>query len=94
MVIIPTSVQRAIQAHGETAYPNEGAGLLLGHAVNGSKTVVDILPVENEWDAGEQYHRDRHCHRCGTSHHDALCEHAITPDLRRSSRSVSIPIAP
>src|ERR1700694_6025554 len=57
MVIIPASVQRAIQAHGEAAYPNEGAGLLLGQAANGTKTVVDILPVGNEWEAGEQYHR-------------------------------------
>lgn len=57
MLIVPASVQRAIQAHGETAYPNEGAGLLLGQAANGNKTVVDILPVGNEWEAGEQYHR-------------------------------------
>jgi proteasome lid subunit RPN8/RPN11 len=57
MLIIPASVQSAIQAHGEAAYPNEGAGLLLGEAANGSKTVVDILPVGNEWEAGEQYHR-------------------------------------
>jgi proteasome lid subunit RPN8/RPN11 len=57
MLIVPASVQRAIQAQGETAYPNEGAGLLLGQAADGSKTVVDILPVGNEWEAGEQYHR-------------------------------------
>jgi proteasome lid subunit RPN8/RPN11 len=57
MLIVPANVQRAIQAHGEAAYPNEGAGLLLGQAAEGSKTVVDILPVGNEWEAGEQYHR-------------------------------------
>jgi len=48
---------QSIHAHGEAAYPNEGAGLLLGHVVDDSKTVVDILPLDNEWEAGEQYHR-------------------------------------
>jgi proteasome lid subunit RPN8/RPN11 len=48
---------RKIQAHGESAYPNEGAGLLLGQAAEGNKTVVDILPLNNEWESGEQYHR-------------------------------------
>lgn len=57
MLIIPPHVLQAIQAHGESAYPNEGAGLLLGRAVNGGKTVVDILPLANQWEAGEQYHR-------------------------------------
>ena len=51
------ALQRAIHAHGEAAYPNEGAGLLLGEAADGEKTLVDILPLANEWDAGEQYHR-------------------------------------
>ncbi len=51
------ALQRAIYAHGEAAYPNEGAGLLLGEAADAQKTLVDILPLANEWDAGEQYHR-------------------------------------
>ena len=51
------ALQRAIDAHGEAAYPNEGAGLLLGEVANAQKTLVDILPLANEWDAGEQYHR-------------------------------------
>jgi proteasome lid subunit RPN8/RPN11 len=57
MLIIPADKLRAIQSHGETAYPNEGAGLLLGRAADGDKTLVDILPLANEWEAGEQYHR-------------------------------------
>lgn len=57
MLIVPADLLRSIHAHGETAYPNEGAGLLLGQAADGSKTVVDILPLDNEWEAGEQYHR-------------------------------------
>jgi len=57
MLIVPPDMLRAIQAHGETAYPNEGAGLLLGRAVDGGKAVVEILPLANEWQAEEQYHR-------------------------------------
>ena len=57
MLIIPADVLRAIQSHGEAAYPNEGAGLLLGQAVDGGKSTVAILPLANEWEADEQYHR-------------------------------------
>ena len=57
MLIIPPQTLKALESHGEAAYPNEGAGLLLGRAENGHKTVVDILPLENRWGAEEQYHR-------------------------------------
>ncbi len=46
-----------IQAHGEAAYPNEGAGLLLGQANGDEKTLAAILPIANQWEAEEQYHR-------------------------------------
>lgn len=42
-------LQRAIYAHGEAAYPNEGAGLLLGQADDGRKALIDIMPLANEW---------------------------------------------
>jgi proteasome lid subunit RPN8/RPN11 len=54
---IPPDLLRAIHAHGEAAYPNEGAGLLLGQAAEAGKRVAVIFPIENQWDAGEQYHR-------------------------------------
>ena len=57
MLTIPASVLNALERHGAAAYPNEGAGLLLGQAGNGHKTVVDILPLANRWGAEEQYHR-------------------------------------
>lgn len=57
MLVIPPGVLQAIQSHGETAYPNEGAGLLLGQAIDGGKRLEDILPLSNEWESGEQYHR-------------------------------------
>ena len=57
MLVVPIHVLQAIQSHGETAYPNEGAGLLLGQVIDGGKRLVDILPVSNEWESSEQYHR-------------------------------------
>jgi proteasome lid subunit RPN8/RPN11 len=57
MVTIHPETLRALQSHGEAAYPNEGAGLLLGREVDGGKAVVDILPLENRWGADEQTHR-------------------------------------
>ena len=57
MLTIHPDVLRALQAQGESAYPNEGAGLLLGSATTDSKTVADILPLDNHWETEEQYHR-------------------------------------
>jgi proteasome lid subunit RPN8/RPN11 len=57
MLKISPAVLRALQSHGEAAYPNEGAGLLLGRADDGNKMVMDILPLDNGWSAEEQYHR-------------------------------------
>jgi len=57
MLSIHPQALRALQSHGEAAYPNEGAGLLLGRAADGHKTVEDILPLDNQWGAEEQYHR-------------------------------------
>lgn len=48
---------RALEAHLEAAYPNEGAGLLLGTANGEGKQVVDILALANQWKGAEQYHR-------------------------------------
>jgi proteasome lid subunit RPN8/RPN11 len=36
-----------IWQHGEEAYPEEGAGLLLGGEVNGQRQVLAILPLTN-----------------------------------------------
>src|SRR5688572_1396426 len=57
MLNIPAALLHAIQSHGEAAYPNEGAGLLLGQAADGHKTLSAILPIPNQWEAEEQYHR-------------------------------------
>ena len=57
MLTIPPALLHAIQAQAEAAYPNECAGLLLGHANGDDKTLAAILPIPNQWEAGEQYHR-------------------------------------
>ena len=57
MLLLPSALLNAIQSHGEAAYPNEGAGLLLGQAEGDQKTLAAILPIANQWEAAEQYHR-------------------------------------
>jgi proteasome lid subunit RPN8/RPN11 len=57
MLSLPPALLHAIQSHGEAAYPNEGAGLLLGQANGAHKALTAILPIANQWEADEQYHR-------------------------------------
>jgi len=38
----------AIERHAEAAYPHEGCGILLGRVEGDTRTVTDILPVENQ----------------------------------------------
>ena len=57
MLSLPPALLHAIQAHSEAAYPNEGAGLLLGQANGAHKALTAILPIANQWEADEQYHR-------------------------------------
>jgi proteasome lid subunit RPN8/RPN11 len=56
MLSLTPALLTAIQAHGEAAYPNEGAGLLLGQATGSDKTLTAILPIANKWEAEEQFH--------------------------------------
>ncbi len=56
-VEISAAHDAAIRRHGEAGYPNEICGVLLGRERGGRKTVVALLPIENQFEAGEQYHR-------------------------------------
>jgi proteasome lid subunit RPN8/RPN11 len=47
----------AIGAHGERGYPNEICGLLLGKDEGGQRTIQALMPIENSFEANEQYHR-------------------------------------
>jgi proteasome lid subunit RPN8/RPN11 len=56
-IVVPADQFRQIEAHGEEAYPNEGAGFLLGH-VNGDEVVITfVLPMENRREAEAQHNR-------------------------------------
>lgn len=44
---LPQDLLQAIHAHGEAAYPEEGAGLLLGAADGEIKRVSQLLPLSN-----------------------------------------------
>ncbi len=47
----------ALSAHLEAAYPNEGAGLLLGSGDGAERAITAVLTLPNRWDGDEQYHR-------------------------------------
>lgn len=54
---IGAEVLEKIHAHGEEAYPDEGAGLLLGKAQGELKQVDSILALPNMREAGERRRR-------------------------------------
>ena len=58
-LIIPQNVLDRIHAHGERAYPEEGAGLMLGKIIDQDHQVSEILPLENVREAGARYDRDQ-----------------------------------
>ena len=39
-----------IRRHGESTYPEEGGGLLLGHIDDGRVVVAEIRMLPNTWD--------------------------------------------
>jgi proteasome lid subunit RPN8/RPN11 len=43
--------------HAEGGYPNEICGVLLGREIDGKRVIMNTMPVENTFDADEQYHR-------------------------------------
>jgi len=53
-----TAAQRdAIARHGETGYPDEICGFLLGTRMDGEKRVREVVPVGNEWEETEERRR-------------------------------------
>ncbi len=60
---MPNHLAEKIAAEGEAAYPNECCGVIFGRDISGDgdyamRRVVDLLqPVNNEFDAAEQFHR-------------------------------------
>jgi proteasome lid subunit RPN8/RPN11 len=57
VLIIPKEILRAIHQHGEEAYPEEGAGLMLGKAEGEVKRVEKILPLANTREDAARHNR-------------------------------------
>jgi len=48
----------AIKKHGERDYPHECGGLLVGHlSADGTKTVAELVPMENARDESDRHNR-------------------------------------
>jgi proteasome lid subunit RPN8/RPN11 len=56
-IILTPTQYRQIQDEGVKAYPNECCGILFGKDVEGRRVVERLMPVPNDFDSGEQYHR-------------------------------------
>jgi proteasome lid subunit RPN8/RPN11 len=46
-LLLSQELLQKIHAHGAEAYPEEGAGLLLGREEDGERQVIEILPLTN-----------------------------------------------
>ena len=54
---IPQEILLRIHQHGEQAYPEEGAGLLLGELKDSDHQVKEILPLANAREAQARHNR-------------------------------------
>ena len=54
MLKLPPELLRQIEAHGASAYPLEGCGLLIGESSPGLNVVKMLIPVENKWPVEEE----------------------------------------
>lgn len=54
---IPIDLLNQIHAHGEAAYPEEGAGFLLGREDGATRQVISILAAENSREDGARRNR-------------------------------------
>jgi len=58
MIRLSPELEKNIRADGETAYPNECCGVLIGEVdTEGVKTARRTLTITNAREDGEQYHR-------------------------------------
>ena len=55
MIILSQTLFDQIKAHAAKDYPHECCGGLLGRTENHAKTVVQVIPLENQWeDSGDE----------------------------------------
>jgi len=58
MLRLSSDLEKNVRTDGETAYPNECCGVLIGEIGNdGVKTARRTLTIDNAREDGEQYHR-------------------------------------
>lgn len=57
IVEISAAVLAEIHRHGERAYPEEGAGFLLGTVTGSTRNVTAILPVDNSREDSARHNR-------------------------------------
>ena len=56
-IILTPQEYRQIEEEGSKAYPNECCGILFGRDFAGKRLVDRLIPVPNDFETGEQYHR-------------------------------------
>jgi proteasome lid subunit RPN8/RPN11 len=56
-ILLSSDHLKAIEAHGEASYPNEGAGFLLGRVEGETVRIDQIMPIENKREQGAQHNR-------------------------------------
>ncbi|AEF83075.1 Mov34/MPN/PAD-1 family protein [Leadbettera azotonutricia] len=60
MIRLSAECEALVRREGERAFPNECCGVLLGPLLDGDGRQVEaVLPIENNREAEEQYHRFR-----------------------------------
>src|SRR5215212_2489523 len=58
MIFLNEKSIEEIEAHGEQTYPHECGGMLIGHfAADGTKTVTELLPMENSSEESTRHNR-------------------------------------
>jgi proteasome lid subunit RPN8/RPN11 len=57
-LVLPPDLAVQIRRNAEAAYPDEGAGLLLGSVESGDRRrVARVVPLTNRWEAGARHQR-------------------------------------
>ena len=54
---LPEDIYNLVIDHLISAYPNEGAGFLIGKVLDKQRDVCMILALENEWETNETRNR-------------------------------------
>jgi proteasome lid subunit RPN8/RPN11 len=56
-IVLSPALYQQIEREGAAAYPNECCGILFGRDVDGRRIVDRLIPVPNDFEDAEKYHR-------------------------------------